>query len=412
MKFKIIFFLSILICNLSFSQVSVNQIGVSALVTKNNSSIIKFDSLKISSNIIMPKDSLESKALLASINSFLSFAQDNSKNQWVLASQAMETQILIDEIHNIQKNQEFGNASFFKPHLTNIVPLENNKYAIHITYIGIHENSPILRANFQLIAHKTDNIFSISSPLKRNTQNWKSKKIQNQVFYSPYGFNSEKIQRIHELTSLFDKKLGNIGGESQHYLCTNEINPLKLFGVEYKSDYNGQKMNGIWETSSDKRSLYVMNASRFYDYPEHDLWHFRLSQVISRKEVHRRVDCHIGTLYGGLWGLSWEELFPVFCEEYVLGKNVDWLGHKENKSHFITKGRRKNYTDDFIGALLVKKIEDSLGFDGVWKLLLTERTKEEEEYFNVLEELIGINKDNYNKEVQKLIEEEMENLNL
>ncbi len=36
------------------------------------------------------------------------------------------------------------------------------------------------------------------------------------------------------------------------------------------------------------------------------------------------------------------------------------------------------------------------GFDGVWELLMTKRTKEEQEYFSVLEKLTGITKENYN----------------
>ena len=154
----------------------------------------------------------------------------------------------------------------------------------------------------------------------------------------------------------------------------------------------------------------MANESRIYNYNFHDLWHNRLSQLISRREVHRRVDCHIATLYGGIWGLSWEELLPIFKKKFVIGKNVNWLEHKKNKSYFLTTERkRKNYTDDFIGALIVRKIENEKGFDGVWELLKAKRTKEEEEYFAALEKLTGITKKTYNKEVSKLIREEIRN---
>ena len=155
----------------------------------------------------------------------------------------------------------------------------------------------------------------------------------------------------------------------------------------------------------------VLNDAHLYGYDLHDLWHNRLSQVISRRKVHRRVDCHIAYLYGGSWGFGWEELFNLFSEKFVVGKNVDWMEHKKSSSYFETN-KHKNYTDDFIGALLVKKIEEEKGFDGVWELLLTKRTKEEEEYFMVLEKLTGISKKNYNKEVSKLIKKEMKNLGI
>ena len=289
----------------------------------------------------MPEDSVESEALLVSVKGFLSAAQENSENKWVLTSESVETQVLIDEIQDIQKSVELESDTFFKAYLTNITPLENNNYVVHVSYIGIDGQSANLRANFEFIAHKNKDSYLISSPLFRNTLNWKTKKFHNQVFHYPYTHDAEKVQRYAELTNSFDEKLKNTEIITHYYLCDNETDPLKIFGVEYKSDYNGEEIARRYGSSNDNESLYIMSASRFYNYPEHDVWHFRLGQVISRREVHRRVDCHIATLYGGLWGLSWEELFPIFSRKFVVGKDVDWLLHKTNSSHFETAGGRK-----------------------------------------------------------------------
>lgn len=409
MNFKVVVFLSFLICNLSYSQVSISPHSTPESIEEES---IKSDRLKIADHIVMPKDSLAHKALLFSVNAFLSAAEKNAPNNWILATESIETQILIDEIQDIQKSEKFESETFFTPYLTNIIPLENNTYAIHIAYLGIHEVSAVLRANFELIAHKTQDTFLISSPLLRNTQNWTSLKVQNHIFHYPYDVDEEQVKGFANHVVFCDEKLNNNTGESHYYMCKNETDPLKLFGVEYKSDYNGDELSTRWWSQIDQKNLWVLNESQIYEANLHDLWHNRLSQVISRRKVHRRVDCHIATLYGGLWGMSWEELFPLFSQKYVVGKNVDWLGHKENKTHFITQGRRKNYTDDFVGALLIRKIEKEKGFEGVWKLLMTKRTKAEEEYFKVLEELTGITKKSYNEEVYKLIEEEMNKLGI
>lgn len=364
-------------------------------------------SLKINSNIEMPRDSLESKVLLLSVNNFLSSILENDKNNTASFTQNIETQLLIDEIIDVQKSEEFQDDTFYKPYLTSIIPLENNNYEVHLAYIGIKDDTAILKANFVLIAYKKEDTFIITSPLKRNTKHWKTKKIESSVFHYPFELDLEKAQHFHNLSSFFDKQLKNNDRETHYYLCSDDMDPLQLFGVEYKLDYNGYELNGRWETSYGNKDIFLLSASKFYNYPHHDIWHFRLGRVISRREVHRRVDCHIATLYGGIWGISWEELFPMFTEKYATSKNVDWLEHKENKTHFITQERRKNYTDDFIGALLIKKIMQEKGFEGVWQLLNTKRTNDEIEYFSVLEQLTGITKKNYNKEVTTLIEEEM-----
>ncbi|GAB5552600.1 MAG: hypothetical protein Sapg2KO_21910 [Saprospiraceae bacterium] len=412
MNFKLTFILSIFICNLSYSQALNNQRTDFLTSEKDKTIAIKFDSVKINSNLVLLEDSLENTALLNSLNAFLAAAQENRTNKWILASEIVETQILIDEIWDIHKNEAFENEAFYKAYLTNIVPLDQNKYAVHIAYIGKNEDSANLRANFELIAHKIDDNFWFSSPLKQNTQNWKTKKIENHLFHYPYDLDDEKIQLFTDHVLLCDKKLENNTGIFHYYMCKNEMDPLNLFGVKYKSDYNGDPLRTRWVAKHDQKSLWVANEDRIYAYDLHDLWHNRLGQVISRREVHRRVDCHIATLYGGIWGITWPELFPMFTEKYVVKEHVDWLAHKQAKSHFITNGKRKNYTDDFVGALLIKKIEQDKGFDGVWKLLMTKRTKEEEEYFSVLKELTGITKESYNKEVQKLITKEMAHLGI
>lgn len=398
MNFKIAFFLGLFFFNFSYSQAPKEAEGL--------------DILHINPGIKMLKDSMETESLLNAVDAFLAAAQENSSNQWILPSEIVETQILIDEIWGIQKSETYQNDIFFKAYLTNIAPLENDKYAVHIAYIGSHEGAAILKANFELIAHKTGDTFLMASPLKRKTQNWKTKKIENHLFHYPYDLDEEKLQRFTGHVLLCDEKLKNNEGDFHYYMCKDETNPLDLFGVTYKATYNSHPLNTRWVAQHEKKSLWVANEARIYDYDLHDLWHNRLGRVISRREVHRRVDCHIAMLYGGTWGKSWEELFPVFKKKFVVAKNVDWLTHKSAKSNFIADGRHKVYTDDFVGALLVKKIEQEQGFDGVWKLLLTKRAKEEEEYFKVLEELTGITKENYNQEVQYLIEEEMQNLGI
>jgi len=212
--------------------------------------------------------------------------------------------------------------------------------------------------------------------------------------------------------TLYDELLETNNGEFHYFLVEDDIDPLKLFGVEYKSDYNGNGLQTRWISEGGGKLLWGVNKG-ILDYDLHDLWHNRLGRVVARKNIHRRVDCHIATLHGGIWGFTWEELFPLFYEKFASEKDVDWLDHKKKSAHFLTNGKRgerKNYSDDFIGALLVKKIEKEKGFDAVWELLRTKRTKDEKEYFQVLEKLTGISELNYNEEVQKLVDHEMNRL--
>ena len=62
------------------------------------------NSLQLNQNIVLPKDSIESKNLTTSLNDFLLSAQKpNEENKFILESEKIETFILLDEINGIEK---------------------------------------------------------------------------------------------------------------------------------------------------------------------------------------------------------------------------------------------------------------------------------------------------------------------
>src|SRR5258708_26080409 len=129
--------------------------------------------LRVNQHIILPKDSIESKPLISSLNEFLiSEQKPNGENKLVWEAEKVETFILLDEIRGIEKSGKFKDDYFYKPYLTNVVPLKDNQYIIQVSFIGTNENVALLRTSFEFIAHKKDNSFLFSSPLSRNTKNW------------------------------------------------------------------------------------------------------------------------------------------------------------------------------------------------------------------------------------------------
>jgi hypothetical protein len=192
------------------------------------------------------------------------------------------------------------------------------------------------------------------------------------------------------------------------FYCTSDIIAMQqLIGVEYKSDYNGAA-ESVWSSTLGNRKLIVFgnNNEHFDNFDPHDLWHSQLSQVISRRKVNKPVDEGCAYLYGGSWGLSWEEIFKAFKEQVASNKGADWMAIKETPIFFTTNAY-KNSADDIVNALLVKKIEKEKGFEGVWELLnVGPVEKGNEKYYQTLEKLTGITKANYNTEIWKLIESE------
>ena len=363
------------------------------------------NSLQINPNIILPKDSTESKSLTTALNNFLLAAQKpNEENKFVFENEKIETFILLDEVNGIEKSEKYNNNFFYKPYLTNVVLLTDNNYLIQVSYIGTNQAVALLRASFEFVAHKTNNSFVFSSTLLSNTKNWKTQKAGSNIFHYQNTINSNKVKEFDKLSTSFDLKLKATDKVTNYYCCDNIIELEKLIGVNYKSDYNSMT-ESIWSSSFGNQKLIVFgnNNSSFDAFDLHDLFHDRLSLVIQRSKVNKPVDEGCAYLYGGSWGLTWNEIFKAFKEQIAANKNTNWAEVKETPLYFKTKGFN-NAADYIVNALLVEKIEKEKGFAGVWQLLnVGSFEKGNEKYYQTLEKLTGITKANYNNKVWELI---------
>jgi hypothetical protein len=367
------------------------------------------NSLRLNPNIVLPKDSIESTNLISSLNNFLLAAhKPNEENKFVFESEKIETFILLDEVNGIEKSEKFKDDYFYKPYLTNIVLLKDNNYLLQVSYIGIAENTAFLKANFVFIAHKTNNTFTFSSPLLENTKKWKFEKIGNVSYFYEKDIDRKKMQEFNKLYTALDLKLKPSKNTRTYYVCSNDLEILKLIGIEYKADYNGGLELG-WVSSTYKNKYLVLidkNNSTYNDFGLHDLFHHRLDDITNRDSLNNPVDEGCAYIYGGSWGYSWKEIFKAFKEQIASNKNTNWKEIKENPISFKT-GVFSNSADFIVNALLVKKIEKEKGFAGVWELLnIGPFEKGNEKYYKILEKLTGITKANYNDKIWELINNE------
>ncbi|MBE7692242.1 hypothetical protein [Tenacibaculum finnmarkense] len=359
--------------------------------------------------IQLPKDSIQSRELISTLNKFLTSTQEaNNDNIYVYPKDKIETYILIDEFKNIEKSRGFKNEHFYKPYLTNVIKLDSTKFLLQISHIGVSDSIPYLRSEFKLIAHKIDETFLFSSPLKENTKNWSTKTIDNFTFYFKNNLNIDKANNYVELSNTFDKKLKSKNKITKLYCAKNRTELLRLIGVDYKLDYNG-RTSGVFSALNGNEQLIVLgnNNETFDNFDPHDLWHDRLSLVISKRKVNKPVDEGCSYLYGGSWGMSWDRIFKRFMKKVANNKDANWIYYKENKTNFGESQAEHLMVDYVVNALIIQKIEKEKGFSGVWELLNCGKyEKGNENYYNALNKITGISKKNYNKEIWKLIKNE------
>ena len=357
-------------------------------------------------HIRMPQDSTVSHQLTGALNEFLTSATGpNEENQWVLESQRIETHILLDEFKDIEKSKAFADDHFYKPYLQNVIKLKEGQYLIQLSYIGTKDNESHLRASFELIAHQNQDSFLFSSPLLWNTRHWKSKETNNNIFHYGQTINEENVQTFARLAAQFDEKLKVENKVTEFYCTANLIELLQLMGVTYRLDYNGVSQANFSSTMADRKLIILGNDNATFDHlDEHDLWHDRLSLKISRRKVNKPIDEACAYLYGGSWGLSWEEIFDQFYEKVASNKKTDWTKLKEEPMNFAATRAEHLMADYVVNALIVRQIENEKGFDGVWEFLnCGPFEKGNANYYAALEKLTGIKQKSYNKAVWKLI---------
>lgn len=359
-------------------------------------------SIIIQTNILLPQDTTVRAQLINSLNGFLSQKDRvNKENNFVLNEDLLETSDLLDEMKGIERNNKANNL--FKPYLNNVVELDANNFIIQLSYMGVLDNAPQLRASYKLIAKRLGAQFYFSSPLKQNTIAWKSKKYTRLTLHYKDTLNIVAAKAYQKLVDFYGAKLKGPSLPIEFYYCDNLTEALQLLGIEYKSDYNGSKSNSL--SSNENNTVLVVNAgysdrSRF---DPHDLWHERLRIVMNSAIINRPVDEGCAYLYGGSWGYTWMEITIKFKKYAIENPNADWLNlYTESK---VFDGKEKPmYVPYFLNALIVQEIEKEKGFASIMELLgCGKREKGDENYFKTLEKITGITKANFNNAMSELI---------
>ncbi|WP_259070056.1 hypothetical protein HDF24_24575 [Mucilaginibacter sp. X4EP1] len=365
------------------------------------------DPLIVPSYLNLGPDSAQNKQLISSINSFLQQTVKPAKeNTYVLKENLPETAVLIDEIKGMENGKGPNNKNVYKCYLNSIMLLDSTDFLVQLSYMKIEESTPIVRLSFKLLAKKIDGQFYFSSPLKRNTAAWKVKKVGDFTLYYKTTLQTDAVNNYVKKAHEFDKKLQAPAYTTIIYYCDDLEEELQLIGIDYKLDYNGFSYGGFsdFEEGIDL-DVTCETSHNPFPFEIHDLWHDRLHHTVARSTINKPVDEACAYLYGGSWNISWNDIFKKF--KVYMGTNKDWLTAFTDNKNFGDTQLAHLYVSYVIDALLVQKIEKEKGFQGVLELLTCGKKQlDDANYFAALNKITGINKSNFNAEVEKLVEAE------
>jgi hypothetical protein len=358
----------------------------------------------IAKNITLPKDSAITQITIALNGLRGQIEKPNKQNVFILTAELLSTSALVDEMKGMEQNAQLHDKNFYKPNLVNIVKQHDN-YLVQLSYIGVTDGVPVIKASFKLLAKQQDGKFLFYSPLKQNTTGWKTRTLGNITFRFKDTLNTTDAKAFQKTVAFYDKKLQAKAPIVQYY-CDNFAEAQQLLGVDYKADYAGVKDNNL--TANENGTSLILNGwgAGQHRFDPHDLFHDRLRTVLSPDVINRPVDEGAAYLYGGSWGFTWQQIITKFNTYVSQNPGVDWLTLYTDGTNFNNEAKTLKISY-VINALIIQQLEKEKGFPAVMELLSCgKKEKGDENYFKALAKLTGINKANFNVRVGALIEAE------
>lgn len=360
----------------------------------------------ITNSIRLPNDSIKVNKLITSLESFLDQKDEaNTNNSFVNKDYLLETSLLLDELKGIDKSTNFNDDNFYKCYLSSVSKTTENQYTVQFSYIGVNGTIPVLRGVFTVIATSIGDEFLFHSPLSLNTSSWTRKNIGKSIVYYKPEFDISIADSYLNYASKFDNIIG-INDKPTVLYCANNFNEvMKLIGVDYKLDFSGINFNS--SSGVERDTTIIVNgvlASNAIQFDPHDLWHSRLRAVLAPKDTYKPVDEGCAFLFGGSWGYSWEDIKNRFHSFVKTQKDRNWLNsYVEHLDIGDEKGKALR-VDYIINALIIKELYKDGDFSKVKQLLSIGRDQPNlDVYFDTLDKVIGINENNFNVEIDRLI---------
>ncbi len=310
---------------------------------------------------------------------------------------------LMNEIKKLIKDSQI--------HLTNAYLVVSNKYILKfIVYENIADKSPKLKAIITLIAENVRGKVKFSSPIKYRSKSWKNKQIGNINYFYKNSFNAKLAKKFNRKNSEIAKKLGVSIKKLTFYKCSNYEEVQRLLGIDFDA-----KSVGIVQSSEAFENTIItgVNSEDF----SHDVFHMYIKTKFPDDKDRNFIaeEGYANSIANAYYAKNNGEIISrrelvFYLKEYVeknLNADLLELFQKNPRVYFQLSNQvskevfNQLSVKSTISSLICDEVEKTKGFEGLIRLLRS--GKGENAFFKSVDNLIGINKTNFNRRVKKII---------
>ena len=305
---------------------------------------------------------------------------------------------MLQELIDYESKNKSHNLKIQDKKLINVYPISSQSYFLTISFNSFDAEavpSPIY--TFNLIATKTEKAFTFAIPLDYLTRHWKTETVGNVTYHFRTQLNKERANIFNEKNSAIANKIGVKPEKFDFYMVDNYQEILNLNGFSYFRKSNGQTRDGYGVVANTIFS--VMNNEDF----SHDIFHYYSRQINNRENQNRISEEGIAYLWGSAYYTDQQgEMISYARLKLALKK---YLSENQQANLFDLFNQNNKVFDHIapeisvrstISAMIANKIEKELGVPGLLKLINAGRKDRLNNYLRITEELIGLNKENFN----------------
>ncbi|CAM1346975.1 hypothetical protein [Tenacibaculum insulae] len=351
-------------------------------------------------------DSITKQNFNQSLETFFLEMKQGKLNEDLLTPQRADlTKSQLQELVNYETKKDSTAKKNQDKQLINIYPISKDKYFITISYIYQNpETNPILLYNINLIATESSDKFTFSVPLDYLTRYWKTETVGNITYHFRENINIERAKIFDNKNIEIAGKLGLKPEKLDFYMTDNFQEISELLGFGYSLYSNGKYRDGY---GVDSKTIFaVMNNEDF----SHDMFHYYSGQI--NKRANRNWITEEGIAYA--WGNAYytDKNGEMVTNERLVTELKDYLTKNPNTNIFeIFSNNEKIFNNiaseisvrSVISGIIANQVEKEKGADGISKLINAGSQVRLESYLKATNELIGINKENFNSKVGELI---------
>ncbi len=291
--------------------------------------------------------------------------------------------------------------------LINFYPVSTNSFLLTIAFTEVSKEkalSPHILNILRLIATTNKEEVTFSIPLVYKTRHWKTFNIGNVTYHSRDNIVAERARQFNKKNKEIASKLGVEAEILDFFICDNYQEILELLGLEYSSKYNGNYRNGY---GVDSNTIFSVMGNEDFS---HDIFHYYSGKIHKRK--NRNWIAEEGIAY--LWGNAYytDKNGEMITLQKLVQSLKEYLNNNPDVSLFdLFENNPKLFNDiapevsvrSTIAGVIAHEIENKKGMQGVIKLINAGNSDLIPNFLSVTDKEIGINKENFNRNVKKLV---------